>query len=105
MTVEYKAIDEITFEDVEDFCAQRRPEGIRLDYKADVPKDLAKIVAAFANTLGGAVLLGVQADQTKNEPVLPVKGMPEARGLADRVVSICQDNPYPPIRPEVKVVS
>jgi hypothetical protein len=41
------------------------PEGARLDYKGiALPRDLEKPLAAFANTLGGLIFLGVEANQT-----------------------------------------
>ena len=44
-----KLIDEITFEDVENFCKDN-PEGVRVEYKQEI-KDVAKIVSSFANSL------------------------------------------------------
>src|SRR4051794_5355069 len=39
----YKPIDEIMFEDVDEFCSQKHREGLRLDYKVEIPRDLAKL--------------------------------------------------------------
>lgn len=33
MSLWYKPLDQVTFQDVEAFCLHRRKEGIRLDYK------------------------------------------------------------------------
>ena len=52
-------IETVTWKDVEDFCAQGTREGAYLDYKQDFPTDLAKTIAAMANTLGGIVIIGV----------------------------------------------
>jgi hypothetical protein len=48
MSQHYKPINEIRFEDVEAFCLQKFPEGIRSEYKGDIPNDFGKIVTAFA---------------------------------------------------------
>jgi hypothetical protein len=64
-----------------------QPEGARLDYKGIAfPKDLSKTIAAFANTLGGLIILGVDADKKTNTPIWPpVAGMPMEAGLSERV--------------------
>ena len=46
------AIASITWADVERFCLQGTAENAYLDYKKDFPNDLAKTIAAMANTLG-----------------------------------------------------
>jgi Schlafen, AlbA_2 len=103
MSLHYKSINDIRYEDVEAFCAQKFSEGIRLEYKGEIPNHFGRVVAAFANTFGGLILLGVEADQAKNEPIWPPVGC-DQRGLSDRIIAICQDNPYPPITPEIKVL-
>ena len=64
--------------------APRSPEGPRLDYKAEIPKELQKVVAAFANTLGGIILLGIEANRATNRPVWPPKGMQKVTGIEKR---------------------
>lgn len=60
-----KPIDRLTLADVDEFLmldddeVHRPKEGLRVDYKAEPPDDLARVVAAFANAAGGVVLLGV----------------------------------------------
>ena len=82
MSLWYKQINAITFGDVDQFCVSKIPEGLRLDYKREIPNDLAKIVAAFANTLGGLIVLGVDADKTTNTPMWPpTTGMRKEAGL------------------------
>jgi len=67
MSLWYKQPEDITYQDIDAFCLQQHPEGMRLDYKLDVPTHLAKLVAAFANTLGGIIIFGVEADKTANK--------------------------------------
>ena len=55
--------DEITFEVVENFCREW-PEGVRVEYKREITKDIPKIVSSFANTQGGVFIIGVEANQT-----------------------------------------
>ena len=103
MSLWSKPVAQITFADVDEFCKTMQPEGARLDYKGiDFPKDLAKTIAAFANTLGGLILLGVDADKNSNTPLWPpTVGMPMAAGLSERVIQVAQDAIYPPVRVDV----
>jgi hypothetical protein len=105
MSLWYTQPDSITYNDIDAFCAQQVAESIRLDYKLDVPKDLAKLVAAFANTLGGLIIFGVEADKTTNKPVWPsAKGMAKKQGLDELITAICRDGIYPPVRPQISSI-
>jgi hypothetical protein len=95
-------LESLTFEQLDGFLQLKLPEGARLDYKLEVPNDLAKIIAAFANTLGGLIVLGVAEDGPTTEPLWPPdpatgRGMPINRGLRERVVQIARDAIYPPV--------
>lgn len=102
MSLYTKDINRIEYNDVTSFVALRLREDLRVDYKADFPRDLAKIVVAFANTAGGLILIGVRANDTTNEPE-EVVGVPLTAGLEERVTNITLSNIEPPISPEVKV--
>lgn len=96
-------INEITFADVDAFCQSGVREGILLDFKKDFPAKLEKTIAAFANTYGGIVLIGV--DETPSgAPALPIAGVQLKPGLRERVIQIGLDAVYPPVIPEVKIV-
>lgn len=96
-----KDINSIEYDDIRLFCNRRLPEGTRVDYKADFPKDLAKLIAAFANTEGGIVLIGVKTDQS-NRPS-DICGVKFESGLQERITSISISNIVDPIIPEIKV--
>jgi hypothetical protein len=97
--------DAITYNDIDTFCAQQIAESVRLDYKLEVPKDLSKLVAAFANTLGGLIVFGVEADKTSNKPIWPsTKGMATRPGIDEQITAICRDNIYPPVRPQISSI-
>ena len=99
-----KPANEITWDDIESFCQQGIPEGAYLDYKQDFPKDLAKVIAAMANTFGGIVLIGIEEDD-ENKPITPVTGIPFKRGLSERVTNIILSNLTPPVFPEIAVIT
>lgn len=106
MSLWHKPISDITFADVEAFCLTQQPEGVRLDYKASPPPDLANHFAAFANTLGGLILLGIKADKATGIPYWPPsrRGMPSALNIEETLVAIARDRPYPPVQLEVSPI-
>jgi hypothetical protein len=64
-----KPFNEVTFADVVAFCEQKHPESTTLDYKRELPRDLAKHFARFSNTLGGVIIVGVEEDRSTGLPV------------------------------------
>ena len=52
------------------------------------PKSLWETYSAFANTIGGLILLGVEESRDKN---LTVTGVPDAQGYADTIWQTVQD--------------
>lgn len=99
-----KPIADISWEDVAQFCERKIVENSYLDYKKEFPKDLAKTIAAMANTIGGIVLIGV--DETDiGSPILPIEGIKTERGLEERVLNLVLDAISPPVIPEVTACS
>jgi predicted HTH transcriptional regulator len=93
-----KSVSELDFSDIDQFCAGKPRENTRLDFKVDFPNNLEKTIAAFANTLGGLILLGVDSDPATNTPIWPpTKGMPSQVGLEERVYQKATAAIYPPV--------
>jgi len=90
-------------ETVEQFCRLGVRENTRVEYKRQFPNDLAKVIASFANTQGGIILIGVDAD-AENKPKSPLAGMAFEGQPEERVYQICAAAIYPPIFPSVWVV-
>ena len=100
-----KPIDEITFEDVESFC-QQWAEGVRVEYKSDIEEvkgTIPKIVSSFANTYGGILLIGVEADQ-KNNTVSSIPGIPQRNGIEEQFQQSALTGIYPGVIPEIKLI-
>lgn len=95
-------IESITWQAVEDFLAQRVKEGSTLDYKSNWPDNLERTIAAMANTLGGAVLIGVE-EAIDGSPKVPPVGVEFVRGMEERVTNIVLSNITPPLFPAVAV--
>ncbi len=66
-----KPINSLTFQDIVNFLKQGVPENTLLDYKFMLPKNnekFAKTIAAFANSMGGTVIIGVKDEHDKPKP-------------------------------------
>lgn len=87
------------------FCNQGFSEGLRIEYKKEFPDNLklAETICAFANTQGGLILIGVEADTKSNKPK-NVQGVELKEGLEEKIVNLCLSHISPSITPEVKVV-
>ena len=85
-----KPFREVTFNDVVAFCKKRVPEGKQLDYKYILPKNyekFAKVIASFANALGGLIIVGVQDDKN-DQPHPPFTGIPYHEKLRNTIEDI-----------------
>ena len=85
-----KPFHELTFDDVVLFCKRRVPEGKQLDYKYLIPKNyekFAKVIASFANALGGIVIIGIQDDKN-DQPKAPFTGIPYHEKLRNTIEDI-----------------
>ena len=95
--------EEITFDVVKAFCADWQ-EGVRVEYKQEINKDIPKIVSSFANTQGGIFIIGVKTNQTNNKVIFPIEGIPKTTGIEERIVQSAITGIYPPVIPKVTLV-
>ena len=95
--------DEITFEVVQAFCREWQ-EGVRVEYKQEITKDVPKIVSSFANTQGGIFIIGVKENEPNNEEPFTIVGIPNTGGIEERIVQSAITGIYPPVMPEVIIV-
>lgn len=100
-TIELSQID---YSFVTRFCELEFPEGPRIEYKREFPSglNLEKTICAMGNTLGGVILIGVEADKTTNKPI-DILGIKLVKGLEEKVVNMCITNIYPPLVPAVRI--
>lgn len=78
----------------------RRPEGKTLEFKRDLssPAGFLRTVAAFANTAGGTIVIGV-ADRTRN-----VRGVGDPLALEERAASLISDSIQPRLLPDLEII-
>ena len=87
-----KPFNDLTFNDVVQFCRRQLPEGKQLDYKYMLPKNhekFAKTIASFANAMGGTIIIGVQDDKN-DKPRPPFLGIPYHEKVRNSIEDIIQ---------------
>jgi hypothetical protein len=92
--------------DIRAFCAQFQ-EGVRVEYKGtfddNVRRSLPKVVSSFANSLGGVLIIGVNA--VDGVPRNPIEGFtPPQEELALTVENLCIQGINPPVFPKTTVI-
>lgn len=101
-----KPLHLVSTNDVRAFCQRGMPEGKQLDYKQEIPssdKDiLAKTVAAFANTNGGTLIIGVSDDEN-DKPLPPFEGIQIRDGIRNQIEQIIRGRIQPVPFSEVHV--
>src|SRR5205823_271875 len=63
----------------------------------------SKSIAAFANTFGGLILIGIEEDKNSSRPKA-IKGIELRAKVEEQVISSAYQGIYPPVFPEVHVV-
>jgi hypothetical protein len=89
-------LDSLTFSDVEDFVALGIKEGIRIDYKDQLPGKFGDIATAFSNVIGGIVVLGVQNNGGMPGTITGIARNPKSdlkTQIANKIVSTVYPRP------------
>jgi hypothetical protein len=96
-------LKEVNYERIKAWCNEKVPEGETIEYKREFPAKpkLEKTISSMANTYGGIILVGVQADKKLNIPK-SIPGIEFEDGLEEKVMGICVRSIYPPVFPDVK---
>lgn len=91
MEILNKKISKFNFDDISSFCKQGYIEGYQLDYKKEIPsKGLAKHFAAFSNTRGGVIIIGVEEDKKNGKPIA-WEGIKDEGKIIDRIHQYASD--------------
>ena len=96
-----KPLSEIEYSNIEKFC-QTFGEGVRVEYKSQMIDSIPKTISAFANTLGGIILIGAETDKTSNK-VIAINGIDKEPGIEERIINSSLQGIYPAVLPEVRI--
>ena len=97
-----KTLEELEYKDVQALVDEKIPESYNLDYKSDYPDNLAKLIIAFANAIGGYIIIGVKTIKDTNIPEELI-GIDKAEH-STKVTNIALTHSQPKIFPKVKVI-
>lgn len=89
-----KPIEQLEEEDLYKLVHEEISEGLYVEYKEDFPTHLGKIVASFANTFGGWIIIGANARNPRNVPT-SFPGISLSNEPKDRFRNICRDHISP----------
>lgn len=97
-----KPLSQVEFSDVEAFCSAFG-EGVRVEYKSEMIKEIPKIISAFANTLGGIIVIGAETDKVQNK-VIAINGVDDKSGIEESIINSSLQGVYPSVIPEVRII-
>lgn len=96
-----KPLSEVEYNNIEKFC-ETFAEGVRVEYKSQMIENIPKTISAFANTMGGIILIGVETDKVTNK-VITINGIDKEIGIEERILNSSLTGIYPALIPEIKV--
>jgi len=93
-----KETSEITLDDLREKLSDR-PEGFYMEYKGrdtiDDNDTIAKEIAAFANTYGGWLFIGIDTDEDNKPLLCDPPGVPKEKANSERIQQIAQSHLAP----------
>ncbi len=102
MSVFNKPASQVTAADLVDLLQESAVEGIRLEFKSDIPDkaETVKKLSSFANTFGGLMVIGAKANSSDGR-LQDLPGVDEQPGYKQKIVQWCFDGTTPPLVVEV----
>jgi hypothetical protein len=97
-----KPLSQLSVDDLQELVAGRAVETVRLEFKRDVPgrDETLKKISSFANTYGGFMVVGAQAD-SKDGRIQSLPGVDPQPSYKQTIVQWCADGVSPLILVEV----
>ncbi|MGD1155983.1 MAG: ATP-binding protein [Terriglobia bacterium] len=97
MSIYDKRTDEVSTADLQELLAESAVENLRLEFKSkDVDKvEALKKITSFANTFGGYMVIGAEAD--KNGRIVGLPGVGRINGFKQRMIDWAYRGTFPPV--------
>lgn len=97
MSIYDTSTDQLSTADLPELLTDSAVENLRLEFKSqDVDKDEAlKKITSFANTFGGYILIGAEAD--KNGRLVALPGVERINGFKQRMIDWAYRRAFPPV--------
>ncbi len=95
-----KLLAQIEYSDIVAFCG-KFAEGVRVEYKREMIENIPKTISAFANTLGGIMVIGVETDNQNK--VIAINGIDKKAGIEEGIIDSSLNGIYPSVIPEVGI--
>ena len=92
--LESRRIEDWDYDFLKNIVDVKLKEWTNLEYKKDFPptdsekNKLEHTICAFANTRGGYILIGIEANTINNVPIA-ISGIDDAKGLDEKITSFC----------------
>ena len=102
MSIFMRPVSQLTPEDLEELVAELAVENVRLEFKREVPTkdETLKKLSSFANTFGGFVVIGAEANSTDGR-IVGLPGVDVQPGYKQTVAQWCFGGVSPPLAAEV----
>lgn len=102
MSIFSKPLSQIQYADLEELMQEKAVENVRLEFKVEIPNkdETLKKLSSFANTLGGYVIVGAQANSADGR-LQGLPGVNPESGYKQKIVQWCFDAVSPPLTVEV----
>ena len=101
-------IEKLTWDQLLEFLKQGEIETVRLDFKQALDDSVKKTICAFANTLGGIIVVGLEEDKVNNTCIFPSidtsRLEPMRNSIKDSVFQASATKIYPPVSVQVSPI-
>jgi hypothetical protein len=102
MSIFTKPLSQVDISDLQELVHDRAVENLRLEFKLEVPDkdETLKKLSAFANTLGGLMVVGAKAS-SRDGRITELSGVGNISGFKQKVVDWCFKGVSPPLEVDV----
>jgi hypothetical protein len=95
-------ISRLKTQDLQELLADQAVENVRLEFKREVPnkEEMLKKLSSFANTFGGILVVGAEANSTDGR-IVGLPGVEQQQSYKQTIIQWCSSGTMPPVTAEV----